>query len=151
MSCRLEDHPQNTCSNVALELGSQKDRAPLYKAGSFQEMQILYKCCSLLPSLLQHLLKVIQSLAWCSAGWEQLSGSELLKSPHSGAVRGPAGRKDNRLPRTHIYSWVNSRQAFPHGREPTQSTCQLASWKSGKPALAGQWPLLLAAAWSSSR
>lgn len=35
VSYRLEDHPQNSCSNMALELGSQKDSAPLSKTGSF--------------------------------------------------------------------------------------------------------------------
>lgn len=35
VSCRLEDHPQNSCSDMALELGSQKDSALLSKTGSF--------------------------------------------------------------------------------------------------------------------
>lgn len=81
---------------------------------------------------------ITQSLAWCAEGWERqhsASRAAAPKAPNSGATWGPAGGKDNRLPGTHIYSWVNSRRAF-HMEEDQYG--QRASWPSGR-SVSSHW------------
>lgn len=91
----------------------------------------------------------VPGLVLCLGG-SSASGSDSSIALGGGAAWAlRAGKTTAYQEHTSIYSWVNSRWAFPHGRGPTWSVCQLVSWWSGVPAVAGQWPLLLATGWSS--
>lgn len=97
---------------------------------------MLCKCLALCcPSLLLHLLAVSQSLAWCSAGWEQRQRIRHSKALESGAAWALQAGKTTPTRNTHLFLGKQLLGLSMEGDQHGQS----ASWPPGGVA-SQQWP-----------